>query len=87
MGKSTMWFPNRSDTDRAVQAQKMRRWLENENLDLESRGIVTICVVKTNTLISFAVNAKLICAFVFAYAKCLFSHESAHLFIQFYTWQ
>ena len=30
-----MWFPTRSDTNRAVQA---RRWLEI--LDLESRGIV-----------------------------------------------
>ena len=25
MGKPTMWFPNRSDTNRAVQAQKMAR--------------------------------------------------------------
>ena len=30
-------------------------------------------------LISFAVNAKLICAFVFAYADCWFSHGVAHL--------
>ena len=25
MGKPTIWFPNRSDTNRAVQAQKMAR--------------------------------------------------------------
>ena len=25
------------------------------------------------------VTAKLICAFVFAYADCLFSHEAAHM--------
>ena len=25
VGKPTMWFPNRSDTNRAVQAQKMAR--------------------------------------------------------------
>ena len=31
-------------------------------------------MAKTKTLISFAVTAKLICAFVFAYAKCWFSH-------------
>ena len=31
-------------------------------------------------LISFAVNAKLICAFVFAYADCWFSHGVADLF-------
>ena len=30
-------------------------------------------------LISFAVTAKLICAFVFAYADCWFSHAAAHL--------
>ena len=29
-------------------------------------------------LISFKVTAKLICVFVFAYAKCWFSHEAAH---------
>ena len=39
----------------------------------------TIRVVKTKALISFAVTAKLICAFVFAYADCWFSHEAAHL--------
>ena len=31
-------------------------------------------------MISFAVTVKLICAFVFAYAKCWFSHEAAHLY-------
>ena len=30
-------------------------------------------------LISFAVTAKLICAFGFAYADGLFSHEAAHV--------
>ena len=39
-----------------------------EILDIESRGMVHIA--KTKALISFAVDAKLICAFVFAYAKC-----------------
>ena len=28
MGKPTMWFPNRSDTNRAVQAQKTARSLK-----------------------------------------------------------
>ena len=40
----------------------------------------TILVVKTKALISFAVTAKLICVFVFAYADCWFSHEAAHIF-------
>ena len=39
----------------------------------------TIRVVKTKALISFAVNAKLICIFVFAYADCCFSHAAAHI--------
>ena len=37
-------------------------------------------VAKTKALISFAVTAKLICVFVFAYVKCLFSHDAAHIF-------
>ena len=34
--------------------------------------------MKTKALISFAVTAKLICVFVFAYAKSRFSHNEAH---------
>ena len=39
----------------------------------------TIHVAETRALISFAVTAKLICAFVFAYAKSRFSHNEAHI--------
>ena len=39
----------------------------------------SIYVVKTNALISFAVTAKLICVFVFAYAKCWVSHDAAQI--------
>ena len=39
----------------------------------------TIRVAKTKALISFTVTAKLICVFVFAYAKSRFSHNEAHL--------
>ena len=35
--------------------------------------------MKTKVLISFAVTAKLICAFVFAYAKYWFPHEEAQM--------
>ena len=34
---------------------------------------------KTKALISFAVTAKLICVFVFAYAKIRFSHDAAQV--------
>ena len=40
----------------------------------------TIRVAKTKALISFAVTANLICVFVFAYAKCLFSHDAAQIY-------
>ena len=36
-------------------------------------------VAKTKALISFAVTAKLICVFIFAYAKRWFSHDAAHV--------
>ena len=44
--------------------------------------------MKTKALISFAVTAKLICVFVFAYAKTRFSHDTAHimLFCIFIPW-
>ena len=73
-----MWFPNRSDSNRPVQAQKRARSLkfriyveealyypsgENEGAD------------------QLRVTAKLICVFVFTYADCWFSHEAAHLFL------
>ena len=39
----------------------------------------TIRVAKTKVLISFAVTAKLVCAFAFAYAKIRFSHDAAQI--------
>ena len=36
-------------------------------------------MAKTKAQISFAVTAKLICVFVFAYADCWFSHAVAHI--------
>ena len=47
-----------------------------EILDLERYR--TIRVAKTQALISCTVTAQLICAFVFAYADCWFSHAQAH---------
>ena len=42
----------------------------------------TICVAKSKGL-SFAVTAKLICAFVFAQAFCWFSCAVAHMFSEY----
>ena len=57
-----MWFPNRSDTNRDVQSQKQARSLKFRIQEEED----VYYVAKTKVLISFAVTAKLICAFVFA---------------------
>ena len=62
MGKPTMWFSNKYDTNRAVQEQKIARGWKFRNSSVH--------VAKTKALISFAVSVKLICAFVFAYADC-----------------
>ena len=41
----------------------------------------TVRIAKTKTLTIFAVTAKLICVFVFAYAKSRFSHNEAHMYV------
>ena len=81
MGKPTMWFPTRSDTNRSVQSQKRARILKfriqvEEELyyrSSENKGADQL------RRISFAVTMKLICAFVFAYADCWFSHVVAQI--------
>ena len=71
MGKPTRWFPNRSDTNQAVQAQNRARslkfWIYVEEelyyLSSENKG--------ADQLRSY---------FVFAYADCWFSHPAAQMF-------
>ena len=58
-------FQTRSDTNQAVQPQKMARGLE---FDLGSKGLL-LYVSKTKALISCSFAMQLICAFAFAYAK------------------
>ena len=59
-----------------------RRWLEAGNFEFRKSRNCTIHIAKTKALISFAVTAKLICAFVFAYADCWFSHAMAQLTLE-----
>ena len=81
MREPTIWVPTRSDTNRAVQSQKMVRgwkfWIEKVEdlyyLCSKSKGADQLIQLR------FTVTAKLICAFVFAYADCWFSHAEAHL--------
>ena len=77
MKKTTFWFPTWSDTNQVVQLQKMARGFKFRIYKEE--GLFHLYVAKTKALISFAVTAKLICVFVFAYATCWFSHDAAHI--------
>ena len=47
--KPTMWFPNKSDTNQAIQSQKQAR-------SLKFRRKCTVRVAKTKALISFGVR-------------------------------
>ena len=71
--KPTMWILTQT------RLCSHRIWLETWNLGLRKKRDCTIPVAKTKTLISLAVTAKLICVFVFAYAKHWFSHDTAHM--------
>ena len=56
----------------------------NSTICLPRHHVCDVCIIraaKAKALISFAVTAKLICAFVFAYADCWFSHAAAQLFV------
>ena len=75
--KPVFRFPTRSGTNRPVQTQKVDRSLNF--LDFRKQRNWSIRVAKTKVLISFAVTAKLICTFVFAYVKIQFSHDAAHM--------
>ena len=63
-----------------------RRWFEAWNFGFRKKRKCTIQVAKTKALISFAVTAKLICVFVFAYAKIQFSHVAAHPIANHNSW-
>ena len=55
------------------------RWLEAGHFVFRMKRDCTMYVAKTKALISFAVTAKLICAFVFGYAKSRYSHDAAQI--------
>ena len=74
-----MGFPTRSDTNQAVQSLNMARGLKFRIQEVEG---LYYPVAKTKALISFTVIAKLICVFVFAYAKIRFSYDAAHFLLE-----
>ena len=67
MRKPTFWFLSLSDINQNVQLQKMARGLKFRIKKEE--GLDYLCSENKGTDLS----AKLICVFVFAYAKCWFS--------------
>ena len=76
MRKPTFWFLTWSDTNQAVQLQKMARGLEFRIFKIE--GLYYLCR-ENKGADQLVVTAKLICVFVFSYAKRWFSHDAAHL--------
>ena len=76
MRKTTIWVSDQVDTNRPVQSQNIARSLKF----LMKKRDCTVHVAKTKALISFADTAKLIYAFVFAYADCWFSHAAAQMY-------
>ena len=71
-----MWFPNRSDTNRPVQAQKRARSLKYRIYVEEELYYPSSENKGADQLRGYA---KLICVFVFAYADCWFSHGAAQI--------
>ena len=71
-----MWFPIRSDTNRAVQPQKTARCWKFWIKILEESYYPCSENKVADQLRS--VTAKLICVFVFEYANCWFSHDAVH---------
>ena len=76
MRKPTFWFPTWSDTNQAVQLHIMARGLKLRIQEVE--GLYHPCC-ENKGADQLRVNAKLIYVFVFADAKCLFSHDTAHV--------
>ena len=76
MRKPTFWFPTWSNTNQAVQLQKIARGLKFQIKKVE--GLYYLCKENKGTD-QLRDYAKLICVFVFAYAECWFYHDVAHL--------
>ena len=74
-------FPTRSDTNRAVQPQKMARGLKFRTLEVEGLYYLYSQNKGADQLAGYH-EADL--RLLFAYAKIRFSHDVAHLLIIFY---
>ena len=72
----SLGFPTRSDTNRAVQPQRMATGWKFPIYVVE--GLYYLCS-ENKGAVSFMVTTKLICAFDFAYAEERFSHDTAQI--------
>ena len=77
VGKPTMWFPTRSDTNQPVLSQKRARILKFRILVEEELYYPSSENKGADQLRGYR-EADLICAFVSAYADCWFFHGAAH---------
>ena len=78
-------FLTRTDTNRHVQPQKMARGLTIRISGSRSTRVEELYYyeAKTRALISSAVTAQLVCFFIFAYAKSMFTFDKAHIKLLF----
>ena len=76
MGKPTMWFPNRSDTNRPVQAQKRARSLKFRILVEKELWYLSSENKGADHLRGYREADLRLC---FAYADCWFSHVAAQM--------
>ena len=78
MRKPTFWFPTWSDTNQAVQLQKMDRGLKLRISKVE--GLYYPCRENKGADQFGGGYCEAVLRFVFAYAKCWSSHDAAHVF-------
>ena len=76
VGKPTMWFPNRSDTNRIVQAQKRARSLKFQLYVEEELYYPSSENKGADQLRGYREADLRLC---FRLCRCRFSHEAAHL--------
>ena len=72
--KPTMWFPNRSDTNRPVQLQKQAR-----SLKFWSQVVEELYYPSSENKGADQLRGNVL---VFAYVDCCFSHETAQMSVQ-----
>ena len=76
MRKPTFRFPTWPDTNQVVQLQKMARGLKFRIQEVEGLCFPSSENKGADQLRGYR-DSDLICVFVFAYAKCWFSHDAA----------